>query len=92
MASIRDIRDLRCLSEQTRTSIVSAAHAGTTMVVSATWVQACLDAQKLLPCQSEDKRATLPRWNVLDHRHCFAGVIATITQVAAESCFCAMLF
>ena len=40
-------------------------------------------AGRLLPCVYEDMRTTLPRWSVVDNRHCFAGVVATLTQVTA---------
>lgn len=76
--ALRDVRDLK-ESLGSRTDLVAAAAAGAAATVSARWVRACIEKCELVSHCSEKDQQTLPLWNVLDHRHCFAGVRALLS-------------
>jgi hypothetical protein len=82
IVAVGDVRDLQCLQDPARSQVLAAA-AGGAVAASAVWVHGGVAAGRLLPCVYEDMRTTLPRWSVVDNRHCFAGVVATLTQVTA---------
>jgi len=79
IVATRDVRDLQ--QDPARSQVVAAA-AGGAAAVSAAWVRGCIEARQLLACVYEDLRTTLPRWSVVDNRHCFAGVVTTLSTVA----------
>jgi len=72
--ALRDVRDLK--ESHCRTDLVAAAATGSAAIISARWVEECIQQRALLAHVCEDKLTTLPLWNVLDHRHCFVGVHA----------------
>ncbi len=78
IVATRDVRDLR--QDPDRAQVVAAAARGA-VAVSAAWVRGCIEARQLLACVYEDLRTTLPRWSVVDNRHCFAGVVTTLSMV-----------
>ena len=80
IVAVRDVRDLQRLQDPTRSQVIAAAAVGA-VAASAVWVRGCVAAGRLLPCVYEEMHTTLPRWSVVDNRHCFAGVVATLTQV-----------
>ena len=80
IVAMRDVRDFQRLQDPARSQVVAAA-AGGAVAASVVWVRGCMAAGRLLPCVYEDLHTTLPRWSVVDNRHCFAGVVATLTQV-----------
>ena len=82
IVAVRDVRDLQRLQDPARSQVIVAAAVGA-VAASAVWVRGCVAAGRLLPCVYEELHKTLnnARWNVVDNRHCFAGVVATLTQV-----------
>jgi len=71
-SSMREVA--QCASAE---ALVAAAAAGRAKVIPGAWIDACIQAQRRLPDQHQ-------RFVVPDHRHCFAGVVATFSQVTAE--------
>jgi len=80
---VRDIRDIKDLASETLSHILATVTSGRAQIICARWVKACIEARKLVPHMCDDKMTTLPMWNVVDHRHCFVGVVATISQVTS---------
>ena len=71
---MHDVRDLR----QAPSDLLQAALLGRIAAVSARWVHACVQERKLVPTSEH-------RWNtILDHRHCLAGVVATLSRVPCD--------
>lgn len=73
VVALRDVRDIHSMES----ALVKAL--GRVRVVSSAWVDACVKARQLM-------NPTSARFLLVDHRHCLAGVVATISQVCLLLC------